>query len=106
MSKRLLLPTTLLMAVAALPAHASDWRAVAHRCDQYAESTFCQGKAGCPNWQWLATCTVQNMGEVTSQTQARFEQCVAAIEQARGQQHACALCGDPVSDTLRCMGGP
>jgi hypothetical protein len=104
MSKRLLLPTTLLMAVAALPAHAADWRAVVHQCDQYAESTFCQGKAGCPNWQWLAACTVQNMGAMTSETQARFKRCVAAIEQAREQQHACFACGDPVGDVLRCMG--
>jgi hypothetical protein len=100
------------LALVITPAFAAQaqepWRTATQQCDQYAESTFCRGKAGCPNWQWLSACTVQqSFREITPETQGRLEQCVAMVEAARargGPRAACALCGDPVASVMSCMG--
>jgi hypothetical protein len=88
-------------------AHAQDgdWRPIERACDQYAEGSFCQGKAGCPNWQWLSACIVQQRGNITSRTQVQLDACIDAVARQRQRQRACALCGDPVADVMNCMTG-
>ena len=80
--------------------YAQDWRPITRTCEAYAEKQNAPC-ADCATWQWLAECTAQNWFGASAIPAAR--QCIAEVAAARGP-HAPAALGDPVKDTMDCLG--
>lgn len=97
------------IAIAAQPVATSapPWDEVRHQCAEWAEEHSCQNQADCPSWEWVASCTAQNyyQDKKVTFTPAQFSACVSRIEADRLRQHAAAAFGDPVAETMGCIGG-
>jgi hypothetical protein len=83
-------------------AQESIWRPVARQC-----AAEIDAQAGCGScgglWPQWAECTIKRVyGRQVSEWVTKA--CINQIQARRNQQHACAACGDPVADVVRCVG--
>lgn len=107
--RQIMLGATLCTAVLQAPAQEPSLYQIAADCTQWAEANICQGKAGCPSWEWVATCLVEQEsgrpGKMAPDVKARFDWCISAIERQRARQHLARTQGDPLGDTMACLSG-
>ena len=90
---------------AALPfsAHAQSWRPIARQCaEEINQQLHCASCGGA--WPMWVDCTVQRAygGQIDN---TRLQQCKQAIWDRRIAERTCAMCGDPVAESIRCAGG-
>ena len=102
---RFALPFCAGMAGAVAAYGAEPWRTITQECDRQAESSFCVGKAGCPNWQWLAKCTAHNYYNITPQAESRLNWCIQTIDADRTRNNTPAMTGNPVAEAMACLTG-
>ena len=88
---------------AASLARAQEWRPVARECAEIIDKQL--GCASCGGaWPLWTRCTVQRVygNQIPP---ARLEACMQQIWDRRWKEKTCAMCGDPVAESIRCAGG-
>jgi hypothetical protein len=88
----------------ALPAHAQSWRPIERQCAHEINQVTGAGAPSAGSWPLWTECTVQRAyGNQIDPT--RLKDCMQRIWDRRLEQRTCAVCGDPVAESIKCAGG-